>query len=140
MCVVTVSVVIVEDGHAGLGVPVELGLLPVVGLLDAQPPGVGPVVEGPAGVGGRHGHLGGGPEPAVDVLGEEVGPVAAVEVTKTARGPEVGHVGCNYQYSDCLAQEGRGGLLWVLPSINPLIQSYSCWVSSDTRSIHLFLQ
>ena len=34
----------------------------------------------------------GGPEPPVDVLREEVGPVAAVKVTQAARGPEVGHV------------------------------------------------
>ena len=36
----------------------------------------------------------GGPEPTVDVLREEVGPVAAVKVTQAARGPEVGHVAC----------------------------------------------
>ena len=34
----------------------------------------------------------GGPEPTVDVLREEVGPVAAVKVAQAARGPEVGHV------------------------------------------------
>ena len=89
----TVSVVIVQHGHAGLGLSVELGLLPVVRLLPAEAPGVRPVVEGPAGVGGRHRHLGGRPEPAVDVLREEVGSVAAVKVTQTARGPEVRHVG-----------------------------------------------
>ena len=71
----------------------ELSFLSVVWLLYTQPPSVGPVVEGPGGVGGGHGHLGGGPEPAVDVLGEEVGPVAAVKVTETAGGPEVRHVG-----------------------------------------------
>ena len=74
----TVSVVVVEDRHAGLGLSVELGLLPVVWLRDSKTSCVGPVVEGAGGVGGRHGHLGGGPEPAVDVLGEEVRSVAAV--------------------------------------------------------------
>ena len=34
----------------------------------------------------------GGPEPPVDVLREEVGPVAAVKVAQATRGPEVGHV------------------------------------------------
>ena len=41
----TVSVVVVEDGHAGLGVAVELGLLPVVRLLHPEAPGGAPVVE-----------------------------------------------------------------------------------------------
>ena len=74
----TVSIVVVEDRHAGLGLSVELGLLPVVWLRDSETSCVGPVVEGAGGVGGRHGHLGGGPEPAIDVLGEEVRSVAAV--------------------------------------------------------------
>ena len=74
----TVSVVVVEDGHAGLRVSVELSLLPVVRLRHPEAARVGPVVEGAAGVGGRHGGLGGGPEPAVDVLGEEIGSVTAV--------------------------------------------------------------
>ena len=34
----------------------------------------------------------GGPEPAVDVLGEEVGAVAAVKVAQATRCPEVRHV------------------------------------------------
>jgi len=36
----SVSVVVVEHGHAGLCVPVELGLLPVVWLRQAQASGV----------------------------------------------------------------------------------------------------
>ena len=40
-------------------------------------------------VGGREPGLVGRPEPAVDVLGEEVGPVATVKVAETARGPDV---------------------------------------------------
>ena len=44
-CDLTVSVVIVEDGQAGLGVSVELGLLPVVRLLHPEAPGGAPVVE-----------------------------------------------------------------------------------------------
>ena len=38
-------------------------------------------------------HLVSGPEPPVDVLGEEVWPVAALEVTQTTGGPEVCNVG-----------------------------------------------
>ena len=53
----TVSVVVVEDGHAGLGVSVQLGLLPVVWLRHPQAPGGGPVVETPGGVGRGHRHL-----------------------------------------------------------------------------------
>ena len=50
-------------------------------------------------------HLVSGPEPPVDVLGEEVWPVAALEVTQTTGGPEVRDVGCNYQLKvvSCLA-------------------------------------
>ena len=43
-------------------------------------------------VGGAETSLVRGPEPTVDVLREEVGPVAAVKVAQAARGPEVGHV------------------------------------------------
>jgi len=89
----TVSIVVVEDRHTGLRLSVELGLLPVVWLRDSQTAGVGPVVEGAGGVGGRHGGLGGGPEPPVDVLGEEVRSVTAVKVTFSPGGPEVRDVG-----------------------------------------------
>ncbi len=41
------------------------------------------------GVRGRHVGLVGAPEPSVDVLGEEPGRVAAVEVAQPARRPEV---------------------------------------------------
>jgi len=89
----TVSVVVVQNCHAGLGVSVQLSLLPVVWLLNPEAPGVGPVVEGAGGVGGRHGYLGGGPEPAVDVLREEVRSVTPIKVTETAGGPEVRDIG-----------------------------------------------
>ncbi len=49
-------------------------------------------VEASGAVCGAQPVLVGGPEPAIDVLGEEVGLVAAVEVTKAARGPEVLHI------------------------------------------------
>ena len=54
MTQLTVSIVVVEHGHAGLGVPVELGLLPVVGLRQPQAPGAGPPVEAASGVGRGH--------------------------------------------------------------------------------------
>ena len=51
------------------------------------------------GVGGDHPSGRSGPEPAVDVLGEEVGPVAAVEVAQAAGSPEAGNVGtCGNTY------------------------------------------
>ena len=53
----TVSVVVVEHGHAGLGVAVQLGLLPVVGLRHPEPARVRPRVEAVRGVGGRHRNL-----------------------------------------------------------------------------------
>ncbi len=46
-------------------------------------------MEARSAVGGRESGLVGRPEPAVDVLGEEVGSVAAVKVAQTARGPDV---------------------------------------------------
>ena len=92
MMILTISIEVVEDGHAGLLLPALLGLLPVVWLGPSRPPGVAPVSELRP-VGGAHLHLVGGPEPPVDVLGEEVWPVAALEVTQTTRGPEVCHVG-----------------------------------------------
>ena len=57
----------------------------------AEPSGAGPVVEGGA-IGRAETSLVGGPEPSVDVLREEVGTIAAVKVTETARGPEVRNV------------------------------------------------
>ena len=91
----------------------QLGLLPVVGLRHPESARVRPGVEPVRGVGGRHRHLvrGGlelyfrytmsrmaahlvsGPEPPIDVLGEEVWPVAALEVTQTTGGPKVCNVG-----------------------------------------------
>ncbi len=52
-----------------------------------------PVVEASAAVavGGRKPVLVGGPEPAVDVLGEELGSIAAVEVAQATRSPDVWH-------------------------------------------------
>ncbi len=43
-------------------------------------------------VGGGEPGLVGGPEPAVDVLGEEVGAVAAIKVAQAAGSPEVLHI------------------------------------------------
>ena len=89
-----VPVVVVEHGETGLGVPAQLLLLPVVGLLARRPPppGVGPGVE-PRPIGRRHRHLRGRPEPPVYVLGEKVGPVAALKIAESARSPEVGNGG-----------------------------------------------
>ena len=53
-------------------------------------------MEGGLAVGGREPGLVGGPEPPIDVLGEEVGTVAAVEVAQTPGGPEVGHIHCKH--------------------------------------------
>ena len=44
------------------------------------------------GVGGWHGHLVGGPEPPVDVLGEQVWPVTSIKVAQAAGGPEIWHI------------------------------------------------
>ena len=89
----TVSVEVIEDGQAGLRLSPLLDLLPVVWLRPgrSEAPSAGPVVEGGT-VGRAETSLVGRPEPPVDVLREEVGPVAAVKVTQAARGPEVGHV------------------------------------------------
>ena len=57
----------------------------------AEPSSAGPVVESGS-IGWTEASLVCRPEPTVDVLREEVGPVAAVKVTQAARGPEVGHV------------------------------------------------
>jgi len=89
----TVSVEVVQDRHARLRLASLLVLFPVVwlsarGLVSS---GTGPIVESIA-VCGRETGLVGGPEPPVDVLGEEIGPVAPVEVTEATGGPEVGHV------------------------------------------------
>jgi len=89
----TVSIEVVQDRHARLRLASLLVLFPVVwlstrGLVSS---GTGPIVESIA-VCGRETGLVGGPEPPVDVLGEEVGPVAPVEVTEATGGPEVGHV------------------------------------------------
>jgi len=89
----TVSVEVVQDCHERLRLASLLVLFPVVwlsarGLVSS---GTGPIVESIA-VCGRETGLVGGPEPPVDVLGEEVGPVAPVEVTEATGGPEVGHV------------------------------------------------
>jgi len=89
-----VPIEVVEHGQAGLSVTVLLDLFSVVRLSAwrVESSGEGPVVEAAGRVGGTESGLVSGPEPSVDGLGEEVGSVAAVEVTKSARSPEVGHV------------------------------------------------
>ena len=88
----TISVIIVENCHTWLGGPVELDLLPVIWLLEPHASSVGPVVEPVGGVGGGHGHLVGGPEPSVDVLGEQVRSVTPVKITQSSRGPKVSYI------------------------------------------------
>ena len=56
------------------------------------PSGGGPVMEGTRRVGRRQSSLVSRPKPSVNVLGEEIRTVASVKVTKSARGPEIGHV------------------------------------------------
>jgi len=90
----SVSVEIVQYSHARLGVTVLLDLLSVVGLSawGVESSGGGPVMEGTRRVGRRQSSLVSRPKPSVNVLGEEIRTVASVKVTKSARGPEIGHV------------------------------------------------
>ena len=57
----------------------------------AEASSAGPVVEGGT-IGWTETSLVRRPEPSVDVLWEEVGTIATVKVTETARGPEVRNV------------------------------------------------
>jgi len=85
----TVLVEVVEDGQAGLVVP--LRGFPVVRLSLAVAASGAPVTGVP--LGGRSDlGSGSGPEPSVDVSGLQVGPVAAVEVALPSRSPDVLHV------------------------------------------------
>jgi len=90
----SIAVEVVEDGQAGLSVTVLLDLFSVIWLSAwrVESSSEGPVVEAGGRVGGAEPGLVSRPEPSVDSLGEEVGSVTAVEVAKSARSPEVGHV------------------------------------------------
>jgi len=80
----SVSVEVVQDCQTGLSA------LAIVGLTLARSSGERPVSESASGaVGGGDGGLIGGPEPTVDVLGEESGSVTSVEIAETARSPDV---------------------------------------------------
>lgn len=69
----------------------ELNTYPVVRLRFADAAALGPVVL--LAVGGRRQLLQlSGPEPAVDLVRQQVWAVAALEVTQTARGPNVFHL------------------------------------------------
>ena len=57
----------------------------------AEASSAGPVVESGS-IGWTEASLVCRPEPTVDVLWEEIGTIAAVKVTETARGPEVRNV------------------------------------------------
>jgi len=121
-----VPVVVVQHGHAGLGLPVELDLLPIVGLSArwSKPASGGPIVE-PGAVGRWHGDLVCRPEPAVDVLGKQVGPVATIEVTETAGCPEVWHARINESLDVVVLLLGLEGhevhaaLPAVVPGVEP---------------------
>jgi len=123
-----VSIEVVQDGQAGLRLPALLDLLPVVRLGPGwvEAPCGRPVVEGGPAVCGREPGLVGRPEPAVDVLGEEVGSVAAVKVTQTARGPEVRHVGVDKALDPLVFLSGLEGdevhapLPAVVPGVEPV--------------------
>lgn len=90
----SISVEIVQNSQARLGVTVLLDLLSVVGLSawGVESSGEGPVMEGTRRVGRGQSSLVSRPKPSVNVLGEEIRTVASVKVAKSARGPEIGHV------------------------------------------------
>jgi len=124
----TVSVEVIEDGHAGLRLSSLLDLLPVVrlGLGRGEASSAGPVVEGGPAVSGGQASLVGGPEPAVDVLGEEVRSVTSIEVTETAGGPEVRDIGIDEPLHplvllSCLeGDQVHAPLSAVVPGIEPV--------------------
>lgn len=70
---------------------------PVVGLGFADAAALGPVVLLPVGCGCQFLQLG-GPEPTVDLVWEEVGSVAALEVAQTTRGPDVFYLKSRKKY------------------------------------------
>ena len=125
LTLLTVSIEVVEDGHAGLLLPTLLGLLPVVWLGPVRPPGVGPVSELRP-VGRTHLDLVGRPEPTVDVLGEELWLVATVKVTFPAGGPEVRDVPINKTFDPVILLLGLEGdqvhapLPAVVPGVEPV--------------------
>ena len=87
----SVTVDVVEESQTGLLAAVDI-LLGIVGLGNLQVAGWGPGLVGPGGRGGVGGGdllVGSSPEPAVDTDGLQVLPVAALEVTEAARGPDV---------------------------------------------------
>ena len=125
----TVAVKVVEHSHTRLGLSAQLGLLPVVGLglgagteseIFAQsdkyfltyffclnifsPSGGWPVVEGGPAVCGRQPGLVGWPEPAVDVLGEEVRSVTTVKVAQTPGSPEIRHIHWKWDVNGIMIQ------------------------------------
>jgi len=69
-----------------------LDLLSVIRLSAFESSGERPIMEVTSRVGWGQSSLVSGPKPSVNVLGEEIGTVASVEVTKSARSPEIGHV------------------------------------------------
>merc|ERR1719460_1479968 len=88
-----VPVEVVQHCHAGLCLAVLLNLFSVIRLRSrgAETSSAGPVVEGGT-IGWTETSLVRRPEPSVDVLREEVRPVATVKVTETTGGPEVRYI------------------------------------------------
>ena len=86
-----VTVDVVQQAQTGLLAAVDV-LLSVVWLGNLEVAGGGPGLVGPGGRGGVGGGdllVRSGPEPAVNTDRLQVLPVAALEVTEPARGPDV---------------------------------------------------
>ena len=86
-----VTVDVVQEAQTGLLAAIDI-LLRVVWLGDLEVAGGGPGLVRPGGRGGVGGCdllVGSSPEPAIHTDGLQIFPVAALEVTEAARGPDV---------------------------------------------------
>ena len=82
-------------------------------------------------------NLVGRPEPAVDQLGEELGLVTTIEVAPLEKQVQSVSEASIYCLKNLRPEVQKN---FTPPSMKPLTQSYSCWVSKDTRSMQRFLE
>ena len=83
----SISIEIIKYRNTGL-ILAALALFPVIGLRDPTSARIGPIAE-VAFVFGLNFGPAGGPEPAVDDVGGQIGAIAALEIAFPASGPDV---------------------------------------------------
>lgn len=122
----SISVKVVQNGHAGFVLSSLLSCFTVIGLTTGwvESSGEGPVLESSS-ICGIEPSLISRPEPSIDLLGEEIRAVATVKVTQASRCPDIFDVS-NSLFEPIIfilrfnADQIHATFAAVIPSVEPI--------------------